>query len=225
MVYVSMKTQITTKFTITVVAVTIFVSLLVVIGIMHAVWGRSTKALGTEVNSYESANIALTDTVEKYYRENTQFQQDMTIAQQEIEDWKSYAQGVSAQVIYVPEIHEQTTVKEVTVDKPVVVNNAWREFESPAVLMSWTKDHLTTLWISGNQVADCDDYASRLQLEALKDGYILSVQLVLNGMVNGKNVSNYLGSHMGNLAMIGNEIYFIEPQPEYFRIVYVCDRD
>ena len=24
---------------------------------------------------------------------------------------------------------------------------------------------------------------------------------------------------MGNLAMIGNDIYFIEPQPEYFRIV------
>jgi hypothetical protein len=49
--------------------------------------------------------------------------------------------------------------------------------------------------------------------------------LIMDGMLYDKNISNYVEAHMGNLAMIGNEIYFIEPQPDFFRVVYVCDRD
>ncbi len=180
-------------------------------------WENSLAALIDESNSNQ--------TEDDYVTENIQLKQDLAIAQKQVEEWKSYADNLSASIIFVPEYHEETTIKEVEVDKPVYVNNNWREFDSSAVLMAWAEEHLTTLWIVGNQAADCDDYASRLQLEAFKDGYILSVQLVENGRLSGKNVSNFLELHMGNLAMIGNTIYFIEPQPKYFRVVYVCDRD
>lgn len=194
-------------------------------GIKDNVSEKSIAALNTELYAYKSTNSVLSETADNYTKDIYQLKQNLAFAQQYADDWKSYAENLSAEFIYVPEYHDQTIVKEVEVEKPVYVNNQWREFESPAILMSWSTEHLLYLWMVGDQVADCDDYAARLQLEAYKDGYLLSVQLIQDGMLNGKNVSNYLQSHMGNLAMIGNEIYFIEPQPEYFRIVFVCHRD
>lgn len=194
-------------------------------GIKQDMQVQSIAALNIELNEYKSTNSALEELVDNYTKENAQLKQNLITAQQYAEDWKSFAENLSAEIIYVPEYHEQTTVKEVEVETPVYLNNQWREFESVGDLTEWVKEHLGYIWTVGDQVADCDDYASRLQLEAYKDGYLISVQLIQNGMLYGKNVSNYLELHMGNLAMIGNEIYFVEPQPDYFRIVFVCNRD
>src|SRR4030042_2439559 len=162
---------------------------MVIFSINQDVWANSIAAIDTELNTYKIANSALAETVDNYTKENLQLKQDITVAQAYAGDWKSYAEALSAEIIYVPEYHEQTTVKEVEVETPVYINSQWREFESPAILMSWAKEHLAYLWIIGDQVADCDDYAARLQLEAYKDGYLLSVQMIQNGMLNGKNVS------------------------------------
>jgi hypothetical protein len=121
------------------------------------------------------------------------------------------------------------TVREIPVEIEKIVNGKLKEFSSLGELTDWVNEHLAVLLstsINGTAFAlDCDDYACRLQQEAYQDGYAISVQLVENGMLDGKNVSNYTEFHMGNLAVIGDEIYFIEPQPEYFRVVYVCNRD
>jgi len=204
-----------------------FISLIVLVGvyIRQDRWENSLTVLISELSNNQSSVSQSGIALDSYATEISQLKLDLAAAQKYAEDWKSYAENISAQVISAPEYHEQTTIKEVEVEKPVYVNNEWREFESPAVLMGWAKEHLAYLWVVGNQIADCDDYASRLQLEAFKDGYLLSVQLIKDGKLDGKNVSNYTELHMGNLAMIGNEIYFVEPQPDYFRIVYVCDRD
>jgi hypothetical protein len=167
---------------------------------------KSITELNQDLLAYISVNYALAE----LFGINTEAN---SLLNQDIPTTKQYS------------VAEALPAKEVKVEKPIYVNNQWREFESPAVLMSWVKEHLANLWIVGDQVADCDDYASRLQYKAYKDGYLLSVQIIKDGMLDGKNVSNYQQSHMGNLAMIGNEIYFIEPQPKYFRIVFVCNRD
>jgi hypothetical protein len=172
----------------------------------------------------DSGNAALS-AMQRYADENLRLTYELAAAQKSAADWQAYAANVSASVVYVPEYHEQTTVKEVAVAKPVYVNGDWREFESLAVLAEWAKTHLAYILPVGSQSSDCDDYAQRLQTEAYKDGYLLSVQLITGGMLNGKNISNYTQVHMGNLAMVGNSIYFIEPQPEYFRVVFVCNRD
>ncbi len=178
-------------------------------------------ALAEQLNVWISQSAAIT----AYAAENTRLKEEMKSIQQYAAELKQYADNLSGRVIYVPQYHEQVTVKEVEVAKPVYVNNEWREFESVASLTEWVKEHLAYIWIVGDKAADCDDYAERLQREAFKDGYLLSLQVIVGGMLNGKNVSNYMDLHMGNLAIVGNEIYFIEPQPEYFRVVFVCYRD
>jgi len=132
---------------------------------------------------------------------------------------------ITEKIVTVNVTLEKITILEKIVKEPIYINGEWREFESLGVLTEWAEKHLADIWMVGSKMADCDDYAERLQTEAYKDGYLLSSQLVTGGMLNGKNVSNFTEVHMGNLAMVGNAIYFIEPQPEYFRVIFVCNRD
>jgi cell division protein FtsB len=196
-------------------------AIIIVNAVMQNNWGKSVTALTGQVEKFSTQNA----TIAAYARENANLKEELTAMKQYTEDLKSYADNLSAEVIYVPQYYQQTTVKEIEVAKPVYVNDEWREFESVGKLTEWAKEHLAYLWISGDKIADCDDYAERLQSEAYKEGYLLSLQVIKGGVLNGKNVSNYLELHMGNLAMIDNEIYFIEPQPDFFRVVFVCYRD
>jgi hypothetical protein len=127
-------------------------------------------------------------------------------------------------------VREVEVVKEIPVEVEVekIVyrqHTGWREFENLAEFSDWVKDKLERLWVVGDKLADCDDFAIRLQREGYKDGYLISSQLVWNGKLFDKNVSNFKKPHMGNLIIIGNRIYFVEPQPDYFRIVFVANRD
>ena len=92
----------------------------------------------------------------------------------------------------------------------------FREFENDAVLDAWCQEHLVL-----NPNWNCVDYAMNLQTEALKDGYIMSIALVRDGQLYGVNVTNLAGGHMGNLVMIKNEIYYVEPQISGYHIRYV----
>lgn len=198
----------------------VMLAVLAGIGIRQNSSDQSLASLSTEMNALKNDNSTL---AASYVEENNRLKQELTIAQKNADDWKLYASDVTAQLAALSAEIKQVTIKET--EKLVYVNGQIREFESPDALMKWANENLATLWFVGDQVADCDDYAARLQLKAYQDGYIMSVQLIKDGLLNGKNVSNYLEPHMGNLAMVGNNIYFIEPQPEYFRIVYVCHRD
>jgi len=60
---------------------------------------------------------------------------------------------------------------------------------------------------------DCEDYAIALRDLAHEAGYLMSFQLVKNyRMPNGK----FLTSHALNSVIIGNELYFIEPQTDEY---------
>jgi hypothetical protein len=58
---------------------------------------------------------------------------------------------------------------------------------------------------------DCVDYSRRLQRLAAQDGYFLSLALTdPNGNIGrGINVSP-AGYHMGNLAIVGDEMWFVD---------------
>jgi hypothetical protein len=84
-----------------------------------------------------------------------------------------------------------------------------RQFESLAELKAWLAedDSDTTLYIFGTGCLsnyDCDDYAAALAHNALYDGYLVSMQIV--------------GNHMLNSTIIGNDIYYIEPQTDEVRL-------
>jgi hypothetical protein len=80
-----------------------------------------------------------------------------------------------------------------------------RQFESLAELRAWLAedDSDSTLYIFGSGCLgcyDCDDYATALVYNALCDGYAISTQIE--------------GKHMLNSTIIGNDIYYIEPQTD-----------
>ena len=80
-----------------------------------------------------------------------------------------------------------------------------KEFESVSELKAWLAEDDTdsTLYIFGAGCLlsyDCDDYAVALVYNALSDGYSVSLQIE--------------GNHMLNSTVIGNNIYFVEPQTD-----------
>jgi hypothetical protein len=78
-----------------------------------------------------------------------------------------------------------------------------REFVSLDELKAWlAKDNtgstLHIVVVGSLAGYDCDDYATALVQNALSSGFSISTQIV--------------GDHMLNSTIIGNEIYYIEPQ-------------
>ena len=69
---------------------------------------------------------------------------------------------------------------------------------------------------------ECEDYAIRLQEKALRDGYIISFEIIHPSEYNSlfKQKIPYSSIHAINSVVIGNEIYYIEPQNH--EIVFVA---
>ncbi len=107
-------------------------------------------------------------------------------------------------------VREVEIVREVIVEKPT----AQREFASKGELEEWlAKNEVSDnvyVWAAPDGTSrssvnyDCDDFALDLQEQASKDGYLMSVTITEK---DGQ-------PHMINLATIGNDIYYIEPQTD-----------
>jgi len=73
---------------------------------------------------------------------------------------------------------------------------------------------------------DCEDYAIRLQEKALRDGYIISFEVIrsaeYNVLFKQKRIPNG-AIHAINSVILGNEVYYIEPQTQ--EIVFVAYLD
>jgi len=123
-----------------------------------------------------------------------------------------YQQGYISHVEYRDVIHyvDREVIKEVIVEKPIEL----REFTSLEELKTWLAeddtDEYVYLWAGEDGVLrqsdkyDCDDYALQLQRRAAKSGFLMSATIIEK---QGK-------PHMINLANIGNDIYYIEPQTD-----------
>ena len=117
------------------------------------------------------------------------------------------------------EIEYRDIVKNVIVEKPI----KQREFASLEELKKWLAEKSVVKSIfffvtpNGTQASsnkyDCDDYALDLQKRALEDGYLMSASVIeKQGQL-----------HMINLATIGNDVYYIEPQTD--EVWFYCNRD
>jgi hypothetical protein len=129
-------------------------------------------------------------------------------------------------IVYEP--IEKPVIKEVEVPRPLL------QFESLAVLKQWLSNvklidiHFNVVDQTGNSIQkfDCDDYASRLQGKALQEGYIMSFEVIrhteYNSLFTEKKIP--LGAiHAINSVIIGNGVYYIEPQTR--EIVFVANLD
>ena len=98
-----------------------------------------------------------------------------------------------------------------------------REFTSLEELKSWLAEDDTNECIhlvAGKDGScrldvkyDCDDYALQLQRQAARNRFLMSVTIIKE---QGK-------PHMINLACIGNDIYYIEPQTD--EVWLYCHKD
>ncbi len=114
---------------------------------------------------------------------------------------------------------DREVIKEVIVEKHI----EFGEFTSLEQLRAWLAEDDTDEYIhlvAGNDGVcrqsdnyDCDDYAAQLQLRAAKSGFLMSVTIIEE---QGK-------PHMINLACIGNNICYIEPQTD--EVWFYCHRD
>ncbi len=87
-----------------------------------------------------------------------------------------------------------------------VVIQPVRHFESLNELESWLSGVIIVSW------GDCDDYALIMQELALSQGYIISFEVIYPDEYNPLFETQLDKPHAMNLAVIGNEIYYIEPQ-------------
>ena len=63
--------------------------------------------------------------------------------------------------------------------------------------------------------ADCDDYATALQQRALKDGYLISMEIIYPDEYNETFKASRIPEgtvHAIDMAIVGNKAYYIEPQ-------------
>jgi hypothetical protein len=109
-----------------------------------------------------------------------------------------------------------TTVEYVerVVTEPVELRNFYSLDEMNTWLSEFFDTAIVYLRSSGSEI-DCDDYALALQRKALKEGYIISFEIIGNGEYNSLfsiPIQDSQPLHAINLAIIGNSAYYIEPQ-------------
>lgn len=128
----------------------------------------------------------------------------------------------------VDRIVEKVIIEEREVEVVVITyrNIYARHWESVEQFEQWYEDlDFRVLMPSSVYIVDCDDYSARLQRLALEQGYSVSEALAKNRLYCGVKVTKAGGIHAGNLVLIDNAYYWVEPQPDIFNIKRLFDRD
>lgn len=130
-------------------------------------------------------------------------------------------------VVYEPV--ERVIVERIETPKPL------RHFQNLDELECW----LGNMWVldirfdvvdkeTGQSIKrfDCEDYAIRLQEKALRDGYIMSFEVIRSVEYNALFKQKRIPSgaiHAINSVILGNEVYYIEPQTHEIAFVAYLD--
>lgn len=135
-----------------------------------------------------------------------------------------------AEAVYIDKpvyrIVERVIIEEKEVEVITYKNIRARNWESVEQFEQWYEDlDFRVLLPSSAYTVDCDDYSERLQRLALQQGYSVSEAMAKNHLYAGVWVIKISGLHAGNLVLIGNDYYWVEPQPDEFNIKQLFERD
>jgi hypothetical protein len=113
---------------------------------------------------------------------------------------------------------EETVIATEYVDVIREVPTKLRNFTTLRELEQWINGEIRTATLrfsTESKIIDCDDYAFEMQQEALADGYIISFQIISRSEYNemfAASLPEGQSLHAINLAIIGNSVFYIEPQ-------------
>ena len=135
-----------------------------------------------------------------------------------------------AEAIYIDKpvyrVVERVIIEEKEVEVITYKNIRARNWESVEQFEQWYEDlDFRVLLPSSAYTVDCDDYSERLQRLALQQGYSVSEAMAKNHLYAGVWVTKINGLHAGNLVQIGNDYYWVEPQPDMFNVRQLFERD
>jgi len=104
----------------------------------------------------------------------------------------------------------------VEVEKIVEVSPKLRDFESIEELKSWLEDFGIFYVGSTSTKVPCGDWVNALQKQAIQDGYILNIDVVSKAEYGLRFKKMHLDHdarfHGIVSAVIGDDVYYIEPQ-------------
>jgi len=121
---------------------------------------------------------------------------------------------------------EKVIIEEKEVEVIIYRNIYARKWESVEQFEQWYGDlDFRVLLPSSVYTVDCDDYSERLQRLALQQGYPVSEAMAKNRLYAGVWVTKAPGIHAGCMVLIGNDYYWVEPQPDMFNIKRLFERD
>lgn len=117
-------------------------------------------------------------------------------------------------VEYIEEVIIETEYVEVIKEVPAT----FRSFRTLQELEQWLNKQNDVIAVRfGNEdtIIDCEDYALEMQMKALEEGYVISLEIIsileYNELFSTK-LPESVSLHGINLAVIGNSVFYIEPQ-------------
>jgi hypothetical protein len=119
-------------------------------------------------------------------------------------------------------IKQVPVVEFIEVEKEVLA--PLRQFESEEELIKWLHIDKTDELPYIKDLFECENFSRTLMKHALEDGYYMSFQ-VLKNYSRPKTKEFVEGPHAVNSTIIGNYIYFIDPQNDEFWIAYLMEQE
>jgi hypothetical protein len=99
-----------------------------------------------------------------------------------------------------------------------------KQFESEEELIEWLQTDKTNELPYIRDLFECENFARTLMRNALEDGHLMSFQVLKN--YNRPDTNEFIkGPHAINNTIIGNDVYFIDPQTDDCWVAYVLEKE
>jgi len=132
--------------------------------------------------------------------------------------------------IEVPVPYEISKEVPVYVDRVVETPTEYKPWKSVNEFIEWYgAQDFTVLMPSGAYKVDCDDYADRVQVAAMRDGRAVSQVLLNTPFYYGVKVRDSIVGHDACMILVhgktGDKFYYVNPSPWSFKVIYIVNRD
>lgn len=135
---------------------------------------------------------------------------------------------VPVEVIKTVIVHDTKYLRTITHEIKTVevikeVPTEYKPWESVAHFREWNRINNVGKIpgdVEGDDI-DCDDYAERLQILALVQGYAISRHKVRNGCISGVQVRESMRPHMGCIINVDGHDYYTEVYPWNRAVVHI----